>query len=1261
MARSLVIQTSDGYSVTVRKGSGDLSIVFPVNGTMSLNNDSKTEVTPYEIYVEIDGKTDSQSFFVTSYDTWFKYWIERVNNQVKICITCDENLDTLSRLGNFIIKHKAAPLSINVDIEQEPTVYKLTAEYETNGRFNSFPKKGSSDEDAIYEEKSVTVTTEGGSGKWYIKKIRQYEAYNFIDNIEAIEDVFPTDYRGSANETQMAYDGTLQYYTDFENNKLIVRSYGRTDLSKEHMRYYFTLCHKDINNVNKINNEENVPYEQDVLFIFSDNAMNGYTEDNKPDDNNGGGDDTPDTVYKYVFKVDGSEYSHSIYVTNKSQEINISVISTENGEEYTWGHKESNGEFWSSIDGKEIGIQENKTFSDRSDSITYTQSRKDGTTKTIILTLIQEACENVWKFLVDLNANNFTLNPTIPYTGKTYQFDVISTKNGNNVNYSVISQTTNSRLWITYNEETKIFTFAENTTYSEREAVFMFKQENNSPLSPIYVTIKQEAKELQLYGYIVHYYIENTTTQLKEDYVVEKDTANKKYQLGEQVTYTTPYNEIEHQDSTYTLIGGATKTITIQEGDNVFIFYYSKQIISYEFFFTNEPNNTNMQVNANSDETSYTCEITSNKIINGVKQFINFNCESYDGFKTATINGNKLILTFDKNTTFNNKTYHVTLLQEESGNRLYLTLTQLGEGIFMSDYLTLKYTWSSGKDLDTATVLRKPFITEKITKDNAVGFNLSTSVIYNDMECLVYGGDNKNSGDEGALIEFIKISEYINNLTDKETWCKNNLANDNDGNGYYLLFDIYANWFEEYSDENVQITLTSNVGAVSYTHNGFTFGFNGGETKKIGESSVKVNASSPLNVNNYDEGYTKIATIKYYVNSGTAKMVTNTSSSWVYTDKTGVRVNEISVDGYNGTSKYIKKQKLISEQTNYYRIQEAGEMIPMNGDTMKTNIDCVINNKEIAFGDLNIDVPTDVINETKNYIQINVPKTDKTEEFGINTIQPIIVTPKQYNWIKAYIGNYTSFLGSVYIYQRCNKTEDKPFVHGIYDTYILINTNNKITAYIDDHATAITYKQTKYDYYDIRTSSGTCKKVSIVGDGMNNILQKTTYTNITTSGVRLDFKTQGINHNLTTWDKYVFKIKSEDETYDASNTPTNVYIDFENSLKLLYQGNAIYTPLDFMGDNFYSTYVYPDSLQLVLQTSDTISIKLEFNQSVTLQSKMEDWVNGNAKDYSGEFTTLDISCTQNTTSQYRHASITVKSTVNDCKYSLQISQQSKTN
>lgn len=256
--------------VKAENGSGYASILLPCEGTVDTNGVTE----PYEIIVYVDDETDNSSFTVEHFGEWFRYKVERVltndggvlKHYVKILLFAKENIETSDKLGELTITHKAAKISFHIDLTQKPTVYSIDVNYKTDGIFKTAP-----DGNGMFEEKTIIVKANGGTCKWFVKSVEQFESYYYFngEGTKNGKDITEEDREG---ETPVEYDGALKYR--IEDDKIIVRSYGRIDLSKTHMRYYFRICHCDVNNMNRKYNEDT--YEVSQLFIFKGSDINGY-------------------------------------------------------------------------------------------------------------------------------------------------------------------------------------------------------------------------------------------------------------------------------------------------------------------------------------------------------------------------------------------------------------------------------------------------------------------------------------------------------------------------------------------------------------------------------------------------------------------------------------------------------------------------------------------------------------------------------------------------------------------------------------------------------------------------------------------------------------------------------------------------------------------------------------------------------------------------------------------------------------------------
>lgn len=456
-------------------------IVFDSNGTCG---------TPYEIVVTVDGQKNNASFTVSSIlGDWYDYSVERCESPsfspnsgyVKIIIKVPKNLLTINKIGLLKIEHNCAKIVKYVELKQTGVEYSLTATYDNGWQFKSMP-------DQLYEEKTVTISSNNGRGKWSVKEIQQYQVLSgdkFGD--KTIEYVGKKEQDELMEQVRVPYDGVFNYRID--GNKLIVKSFGQIDLiTKEnklggalpHMRYFFVLEHSDVHNANKdeLDNKE-IEYRNRKLFIFDGDNGSGYEDGVTPSI-----DVPPIEGNSYKFMVNNSK-SPIISVTKGGETKTITVISTKNGENLAYTAV-LDGVSWCTInsDGTSLTVESNDGDY-RECVIVYTQSETDDVIK---LKVSQDAASEEFTFTVDGNSSNFT-KETFGVSSAEYTPVVVSKKGNDDVEYTVYQQGTAS--WTKYSDG--VITIEENNTTEERQAVYVFKQEGGSKKSPINVTIIQSA------------------------------------------------------------------------------------------------------------------------------------------------------------------------------------------------------------------------------------------------------------------------------------------------------------------------------------------------------------------------------------------------------------------------------------------------------------------------------------------------------------------------------------------------------------------------------------------------------------------------------------------------------------------------------------------------------------------------------------------------------------------------------------------------
>lgn len=579
MARSLSIILKDGTEISAIGGTGFASIVFPCTGTVDNNGNHKS----YEILVKVDGQNDNMSFHVETFNEWFEYNIQRIDGFSKILINANQNADTFKRFAELVIKHNSSNLAIYVDIEQHENEYSITAKYAEgyNGVFESFPKNG-------HDEKIVDVEATGGSEKWYVKGVEQYEVFGDFEENEAMQIEIPEEWRvdenGKPKETRVEFDKALTYYVN-NDNRLVVTSFGRIDLSNTHMRYYFRIGHK-----NDINTETL------ILFVHGNGQIKSYSDSIfvRPLVN-------PVIQNYYVFDVKlnyNNVIQDEILIPYSGIELPLTVNSTKNGRYLEYNY-ECDSE-WCIYDKTKntLTINENPNYSNRKCTLTLTQNQDNGKVKTIQFSFVQNAKQipiifKVYDY-VNKEIKDLTSEKLIPYVGGEYVLAIIHRKNTLPIEalYWELRVTKEDRQWMDFKiskdgiQWHDLFTKEEQTRQTTQEPYLKIIVDENKDtrrvsdiiissnslssdsFEPVYITLNQEKSGIQYYRYSVKY-VADSGKLLDTMYGKGKEKEKIKVEA----------KEIEN----YELLGEKEQIIEINrnEAKNIAIFTYSKLTYSH--------------------------------------------------------------------------------------------------------------------------------------------------------------------------------------------------------------------------------------------------------------------------------------------------------------------------------------------------------------------------------------------------------------------------------------------------------------------------------------------------------------------------------------------------------------------------------------------------------------------------------------------------------------------------------------------------------
>lgn len=163
------------------------------------------------------------------------------------------------------------------------------------------------------------------------------------------------------------------------------------------------------------------------------------------------------------------------------------------------------------------------------------------------------------------------------------------------------------------------------------------------------------------------------------------------------------------------------------------------------------------------------------------------------------------------------------------------------------DYLVLRYGWEAedGSDFDTATGFVNTGIPD--VDDKYVGWSKQYTTTQTQVgDYLIYGGDNMQSGLEGALINMKTLLAAPGmDMTEPN-----------------INADIYGNWYGSRGRGNVSVSFTAYLGG-EMVKQGFGFLNEGGEEVYSDSITTNVSAHGETNYQNIKGLYTKIGTMVY--------------------------------------------------------------------------------------------------------------------------------------------------------------------------------------------------------------------------------------------------------------------------------------------------------------------------------------------------------------------------------------------------------------
>ena len=204
-----------------------------------------------------------------------------------------------------------------------------------------------------------------------------------------------------------------------------------------------------------------------------------------------------------------------------------------------------------------------------------------------------------------------------------------------------------------------------------------------------------------------------------------------------------------------------------------------------------------------------------------------------------------------------------------------------GVQVVYGDAIMFTYNWNEGKDLDQATFVNLNLRTDRY--DNYAGF---LGHIINEYKNILYfAGDNVDTGNEYAFIDFKNISKYLNKHKDDQSSIagKTIIQSLTDNNGVIKIqCELYTNWYNTKKTENITLSYSvynkdSEDATVTASGNrqfiltGYTK-IKDSSDQALCYASGRRNAGNDANVK---DGYTLSAKFSYYLDSGVFVFDTN--------------------------------------------------------------------------------------------------------------------------------------------------------------------------------------------------------------------------------------------------------------------------------------------------------------------------------------------------------------------------------------------------
>lgn len=275
----------------------------------------------------------------------------------------------------------------------------------------------------------------------------------------------------------------------------------------------------------------------------------------------------------------------------------------------------------------------------------------------------------------------------------------------------------------------------------------------------------------------------------------------------------------------------------------------------------------------------------SNEVVS--TEAVEYNITSYSSQSKFSVNKRGTLVDFyplEENTDYSESkevAFRVSITgQKNKFCTIQLIQEKKGIQIISGDAVMFTYNWDKGRDLDQATYVN---LNSKSSNDeNYAGF--SGKIIDEYKNILYFAGDNKETGNEYAFIDFKSIVKYLNKYGDDESSIdgKTILQSLTNENGIISIqCNLYTNWYAIKEQEDITLSYSvynKDSENASVTTRDLQFILDGYTKKSDNTQQALCYAKGIANVYGgygVNEVYTLSAKFTYYLNSGVFAFETN--------------------------------------------------------------------------------------------------------------------------------------------------------------------------------------------------------------------------------------------------------------------------------------------------------------------------------------------------------------------------------------------------